>query len=75
MSSPLDHRGHQKTKITKEKQNMKYFANVKTLDELKAEYRRLCMKHHRRLSCHTAIPFPKRDEQALVPTDELAEDM
>lgn len=25
---------------------MKYFANVKTLDQLKAEYRRLCMKHH-----------------------------
>ena len=24
----------------------KYFANVKTLDELKAEYRRLAMKHH-----------------------------
>ena len=25
---------------------MKYFTNVHTLDELKAEYRRLCMKHH-----------------------------
>lgn len=25
---------------------MKYFTNVKTLDELKAQYRRLAMKHH-----------------------------
>lgn len=25
---------------------MKYFANINTLDELKAQYRRLCMKHH-----------------------------
>lgn len=24
----------------------KYFENVRTLDELKAEYRRLAMKHH-----------------------------
>lgn len=26
--------------------NMKYFTNCKTIDELKAEYRRLAMKHH-----------------------------
>lgn len=25
---------------------MKYFAGIKTLDELKAAYRRLAMKHH-----------------------------
>lgn len=25
---------------------MKFFENVRTLDELKAEYRRLAMKHH-----------------------------
>lgn len=25
---------------------MKYFSNVKTLDELKRAYRLLCMKHH-----------------------------